>query len=124
MVESYKKRRIPKALRESLWIQTNGRVFDAKCGTPWCINRINAYDFHAGHKVPESKGGPTTLENLIPICARCNLSMGNKYEFQEWSSLSSKPRLCSFISILCCRSGFAVEPTFVNPSSKLSKKPE
>ena len=127
MVTLYKKRRIPKALRESLWIETNGRVFEAKCGTPWCSNRINVYDFHAGHRVPESKGGPTTLENLIPICARCNLSMGSQYEFQEWSSLSSRPRQGWFIRLLClvcCCSGSVVEPTLATPSSILPKKTE
>lgn len=28
---------------------------------------------HADHVIPESKGGPTTLENLITACVDCNL---------------------------------------------------
>ena len=68
--------KIPKALRESVWISHSGKVFERACFTPWCQNRINVFDFHTGHNVPESKGGATTLDNLIPLCARCNLSMG------------------------------------------------
>jgi 5-methylcytosine-specific restriction endonuclease McrA len=35
--------------------------------------------------VPEAKGGPTTVENLRPICAQCNLCMGtsNLEEFKR-----------------------------------------
>lgn len=86
----YRKKKIPKALRETLWTTTNGKAFEAKCGTTWCQNRITAYDFQAGHRVPESKGGPTTLENLIPLCGRCNLSMGNVYTYDEWCALEGK----------------------------------
>ena len=31
--------------------------------------------FHCGHVVAEADGGPTTVENLRPVCATCNLSM-------------------------------------------------
>ena len=85
-LHAYKKQQIPRALREAVWIRHSGRVFDRPCSTPWCQNRINAFDFHTGHNIPESKGGATTLDNLIPICARCNLSMGNQYTFTEWAS--------------------------------------
>jgi 5-methylcytosine-specific restriction endonuclease McrA len=81
----YKKKKIPKALREQVWIQKVGKKFEAKCKTSWCSNKINVFDFQAGHDVPESKGGTTDLENLVPICARCNLSMGSQHTFKEWS---------------------------------------
>ncbi len=84
--DSKKKRKkpIPAALREQVWLKQMGRVFEGKCPTTWCQNNITVYDFQSGHNIPESKGGPTTLENLIPICSRCNLSMGNEYTFDEW----------------------------------------
>lgn len=47
------------------------------------------YDFQAGHNTPESKGGATTLENLAPICSRCNLSMGSQYSIDEWNTLGA-----------------------------------
>jgi hypothetical protein len=33
---------------------------------------------HADHVVPESKGGPTTLENLVTACIDCNLGKSAK----------------------------------------------
>ena len=40
-------------------------------------------NFHAGHILAEANGGKTTLDNLIPLCALCNTSMGtyNVFDF-------------------------------------------
>lgn len=78
---------IPKALREQVWIHFNGRKFAHKCNVIWCKNEITVFNFHAGHNIPESKGGATTLENLRPICSSCNLSMSNNYTISEWNKL-------------------------------------
>ena len=56
-MDTYKKKAIPKAIREQLWIQKVGRKFETKCKTTWCRNKINVFDFQAGHDVPECKGG-------------------------------------------------------------------
>jgi len=85
-IQTYKKQKIPKALRESVWITHCGSVFERSCLTSWCQNRINAFNFQAGHNIPESKGGSLSIDNLVPICSRCNLSMGNTYTFSEWSA--------------------------------------
>ena len=82
----YRKKRIPRALREAVWIHHCGRSFEQRCKTPWCKNNITVFDFQTGHNIPESKGGATTIDNLVPLCSRCNLSMGNQYTFQEWST--------------------------------------
>lgn len=82
--KKYKKKSIPQALREQVWIKSSGHVFSNKCLTTWCKNQITVFDFHCGHNIPESKGGETTVENLVAICNRCNLSMGAQYTFQEW----------------------------------------
>ena len=66
-----RKATIPKALREQVWIQNIGQKFDSKCKVVWCI--------------PESRGGKTTLDNLVPICGRCNTSMGSQYTIDEWN---------------------------------------
>jgi hypothetical protein len=87
----YKKKKIPVALREQVWIQQMGKVFHGKCPTTWCQNTITVFDFQSGHNIPESKGGPTNLENLIPLCSRCNLSMGNEYTFEQWCKISTEP---------------------------------
>jgi 5-methylcytosine-specific restriction endonuclease McrA len=88
--KKYKKKAIPKALREQVWIQKVGHVFETKCCVQWCENHINAFNFQAGHNIPESKGGATTVENLIPICDRCNCSMGDRYTIDEWNHLGAK----------------------------------
>lgn len=82
----YRKRAIPKAVKEQLWLRDMGQHFKGKCKTVWCGNQVTFFDFHCGHNIPESKGGPTTLENLVVICSRCNTSMGASSTFTEWSS--------------------------------------
>ena len=110
----YKKKKITGALREAVWIKTMGRTFEGKCPVAWCPNTITVFDFQSGHNIPESKGGSTTLPNLIAICARCNFSMGNQYTIDEWNALhasSSPPPLppplplprCTFVQKwFCC----------------------
>ena len=87
----YKKGKIPKAIREQLWVQKVGKKFETKCKTTWCRNKITVFDFQAGHDVPESKGGETTLANLVPICSRCNLSMSNQFTFKDWCRKGKEP---------------------------------
>ena len=87
----YTKKKITGALREAVWIKTMGKVFEGKCPVSWCPNTITVFDFQSGHNIPESKGGSTTLPNLIPICARCNFSMGNQYTIDEWNALHALP---------------------------------
>ena len=83
-----RKQKIPAAFREQIWFRDYGRCFEGKCPTRWCTNMINVFDFQCGHDIPESKGGPTVPDNLIPICARCNMSMGDRFTFTEWSKLN------------------------------------
>lgn len=90
-MEEYKKKKIPKALREQVWIQKVGKKFRTRCKTTWCRNKITVFDFQAGHDIPESKGGSTDISNLVPICSRCNQSMSNQYTFKEWCKKGSGP---------------------------------
>jgi len=83
----YAKQKISAALREQVWVQQNGHVFEKKCAVTWCTNPITVFNFQCGHDIPESKGGPTNITNLYPICGKCNLSMSNSYTFQEWCKL-------------------------------------
>ena len=95
-----RKEKIPKAVREQVWLQNLGKVYEHKCYVSWCKNIITVFDFHVGHDIPESKGGVLELHNLKPICARCKQSMSDNYTIQEWSSkISNKRRWCR---IFCC----------------------
>lgn len=55
-----------------------------------CLNKITVFDFHVGHNIPECKGGKLCLENVKPICSRCNHSMGSQYTITEWMALDVK----------------------------------
>lgn len=108
IVPEYKKQKIPKAVREQLWLRDVGKKYETKCLTPWCHNCVTVFDFHAGHQIPESKGGPTTLDNMVVICSRCNLSMASTYTFTEWSNtFEGKPKkgwkrfLCFTATVNC-----------------------
>ena len=74
-----KKRTIPNAIREQVWIRHNLKNFEACCYIYWCTNSIDVFNFHVGHDIPESKGGTLDLNNLYPICGKCNRSMSNNY---------------------------------------------
>ena len=86
-----RKATIPRALREQVWIEKVGKKFQSKCKTTWCANKMTVFDFQCGHDIPESKGGSTDITNLVPICSRCNLSMGSEHTFKEWCSKSKVP---------------------------------
>lgn len=90
-IEKKRKAKIPKAVREQVWLTHMGNVFEAKCKVVWCTNTITVFDFQCGHNVPESKGGKTDVSNLIPICARCNNSMSNQYTIDEWNKKFAPP---------------------------------
>ena len=72
--------------REAAFI--SDKWFKAKCAVSWCQNAITPFSFQCGHNVPESKGGQTDISNLRPICANCNMSMGDDYTIDEFSKLS------------------------------------
>ena len=69
---------IPKSVKIIVWAKTFGlQIGQTLC--PICkFNIITQMDFHCGHIVPECEGGATNADNLQPICAKCNLSMGKK----------------------------------------------
>ncbi len=84
-----RKKKIAAALREQVWIGAVGQQFAAKCTVSWCSNTITVFNFQCGHVLAESKGGPTTLENLRPICGRCNQSMATMH-MDDWERLGGK----------------------------------
>ena len=83
-----RKVKIKAALREQVWLRNAGAAFKSKCQTRWCQNEINVFNFQCGHVQAESKGGPTTVENLVPLCSRCNLSMGTTH-MDAWNEMGA-----------------------------------
>ncbi len=81
----YKKKSIPKTVKRMVWDKYIGpSKGTAKC---LCCNHqeIRQIEFHCGHVIAEVNGGQTNVDNLRPICAQCNLSMGsmNLYDFKN-----------------------------------------
>lgn len=74
---SQSSRPIPRALRQAVWNQYAG---GPSAGTAMCsccrITPITQQDFECGHVVSVAMGGPTSLNNMRPICRSCNRSMG------------------------------------------------
>lgn len=69
--------KIPKKIREDVWDEHIGQsIGKAKCYC--CKSRdIRQSDFDCGHIIAESKNGGINIENLRPICKRCNSDMGS-----------------------------------------------
>lgn len=84
-----KKKNIPKAMKRLVWDTYIGEEIGlAKC---LCCQHANIrqIEFHCGHVVAEANGGLTHLDNLRPICAQCNLSMG-KTDMNEFMKMFKK----------------------------------
>jgi hypothetical protein len=73
-----KRKNIPKHVKTLVWNKYIGSdVAQADCVS--CRSeKISIRNFHCGHVVSEAAGGDVTINNLRPICAACNLSMGTK----------------------------------------------
>ena len=86
-----KKKSIPKVVKDLAWNTWIGEdIARAKC---MCcgVNEIKMNSFHCGHVTAEVNGGKTTVDNLRPICAACNLSMGtvNLNDFKKQCGFSA-----------------------------------
>jgi 5-methylcytosine-specific restriction endonuclease McrA len=44
----------------------------------YCHTRLSKRTVTRDHVIPQSKGGPTTPDNLVPACSRCNHLKANK----------------------------------------------
>ncbi len=74
----------PKSLAGAGLVENIRRKLLKQMYIDWCTNKITPFTYHVGHNIPESKGGETTISNLFPVCAKCNLSMSNRYTIEEW----------------------------------------
>jgi len=73
-----KKKPIPKHIKTIVWDTYIGadKAIAACC---CCLfTEISIRNFHCGHVISEANGGDLTIQNLRPICAPCNLSMGRR----------------------------------------------
>jgi 5-methylcytosine-specific restriction endonuclease McrA len=71
-----KKSKIPKNVKINVWnTHIDPNIQRHKC---LCCKKsiISITEFHVGHVISENAGGTLEINNLRPICASCNYSMG------------------------------------------------
>jgi 5-methylcytosine-specific restriction endonuclease McrA len=73
-----KRPRVPSAVRNACWVARFGTAIQGTCTVCGTVP-ITRLDFHAAHIIPHSKGGPDTAQNMQPVCATCNTSMGANF---------------------------------------------
>lgn len=72
-----RRRAIPKSVRAETWIRNCGEVFKDLCHCCFQTS-ITVFNFHVAHIISVAMGGSDHLDNLLPTCAACNLSMGTR----------------------------------------------
>ena len=71
---------IPTYLRKQVWEKYHGNSETAICPISYCqtqINRSAQGSMQIGHIISEKNGGKTVLNNLKPLCKKCNCEMGS-----------------------------------------------
>src|SRR5439155_14786097 len=83
---------IPSAVRSAVWIKYIGDdIAKSKCYIG-CGNDISVHNFSCGHVIPKSSSGNIQIDNLRPICTKCNCSMNcmNIVDFDIQYGINSK----------------------------------
>lgn len=94
---AYRRRKISPMdpLRVRVWVAWLGLCMKAPC--PGCGVEtlcLLSSSWHACHITAESNGGASTVDNLLPGCATCNLACGTQ-SFEEFMAPRELPRaLC------------------------------
>ena len=77
VVASAPRKSIPKKIRAEVWRAHFGRSTDGFCVC--CRAPLGILDeWQAGHIIAHNHGGADTADNLKPVCASCNRSMGTE----------------------------------------------
>lgn len=80
-----KRKTLPQKLRSLVWNKYIGK--ECGIGKCWCCKSkdIEQMEFQCGHVDSVKNGGSDDINNLRPICAPCNLSMGstNMFDFMK-----------------------------------------
>jgi len=79
----HNKARIPLNLRRRI-IERDGYY------CVYCDEDLRDAEIHMDHVIPESKGGPTTYNNLQVTCRKCNLAKGALTESEFMNRLRTR----------------------------------
>ena len=103
-----KKRRkaIPSNMRYAVWCAFFGKNGTALVEGPcYCCDQTITYEkWHAGHIIADAVGGETSVDNLRPTCADCNLAMGtmNMFEYMIHQKLPGVKHFADETPSLVC----------------------
>jgi hypothetical protein len=87
--------RIYKSTRRSVWHKRNSQSLQGGCYV--CAKPIHYDDFECGHVVSVFAGGPTSVDNMEPVCRMCNSDMGTDHleEFKSRVLAESHATACA-----------------------------
>jgi 5-methylcytosine-specific restriction endonuclease McrA len=72
---------------------TRHNIFERDKNTcQYCGKTFDRRDLNLDHVVPRDRGGPTTWENIVCSCIRCNTRKGNRTPQEAGMRLIRKPR--------------------------------
>jgi len=80
--QSEKRKSLPEVIRKRVY----GKIDNQNHPLCYCCGKsISLENYHCGHIIAFCNGGKDELNNLMPICPSCNLSMGkqNMYDFMK-----------------------------------------
>jgi len=72
---------------------TRHNIFERdKCTCQYCGVVFERKDLNLDHVIPRDRGGPTTWENIVCSCIRCNTRKANRTPLEAGMSLIRKPK--------------------------------
>ena len=84
-----KREKIPKEIRGLVWRKRNGENLRGECYC--CGEELVFENFECGHVVARCLGGNIAVDNLEPICKKCNLDM-RTMNLEEYKKYGEKER--------------------------------
>jgi 5-methylcytosine-specific restriction endonuclease McrA len=82
-------RRVPRVKRS---VSRKGIILRDGGMCQYCGRRSEARELTLDHVIPRSRGGPSTWENLVAACVRCNNRKGNRTPQEAGMQLIRAPR--------------------------------
>lgn len=109
------KKTIPLVIKRKVWHERIGK----ERGTALCpccsITEIEQMTFSCGHMVSEFNGGQIHVDNLIPMCASCNSSMGT----MNYDEFKRRYNLVGSATMVAPKTITVVSPSIVNLYTEL-----
>lgn len=84
LLKPVKRKRVIRFSRLNVWLRDRGTC-------QYCARKVPRHRMQYEHIIPQSKGGPTSWENIVIACADCNQRKADRTPEQAGMRLLSKP---------------------------------